>query len=106
MIVSFLAWNYYQYKELTIIQNIEGLRPAVVALITGRGYDILLAIGGTGIFVEYNAINYIAALLFAADGSYSESENLTVLCHIGSGVVGGALYLLIDKRPNELTRFT
>lgn len=99
LIVSFLAWIYYQYKELTIIQGIlRGLRPAVVALITGAGVTIfLLAIWGEqGFSWNINAINYIAALLFAAGLFILRKWKLNpIYVILGSGVVGGALYLLI-----------
>jgi chromate transporter len=80
LIVSFLAWIYYQYKEMTIIQGIlRGLRPAVVALITGPGFTIfLLAFGGNR---DFRGISTQSTILRRCcsprDCSYSESGNLT-----------------------------
>ena len=42
VIVSVLAWIYFKYKELTVIQGVlSGLRPAIVALIASAGMSIL-----------------------------------------------------------------
>lgn len=41
VIVTILAWVYFKYKELTVIQGVlSGLRPAVVALIASAGLSI------------------------------------------------------------------
>lgn len=41
-IVSFLAFIYYRYKNVSILQSVlSSLRPAVVALIAGAGLSIL-----------------------------------------------------------------
>ena len=43
IIVMTLAWLYKKYKNLAVIQGVlEGLRPAVVALIASAGLSILI----------------------------------------------------------------
>jgi len=42
VIVSLLAWIYFKFKELTVVQGIlSGLRPTIVALIASAGLSIL-----------------------------------------------------------------
>lgn len=99
VIVSILAWVYYKYKQLTIIQGIlSGLRPAVVALIAGAGVTIfLLAIWGEQEFSwNTHATNYIAVLLFAAGVFTLRKWKIDPIYVIfGSGVIGGIFYLLL-----------
>lgn len=49
VLVSVLAWVYYRYKTLSLLQRVLGcLRPAVVALIAAAGVSIFLEVmGGT-----------------------------------------------------------
>lgn len=52
LIVSLLAYLYYRYKTVSMMQSIlSSLRPVVVALIASAGLSILLQVvfGGTGI---------------------------------------------------------
>ena len=48
IIVSILAWVYFKFKELTLVQGVlASLRPAIVALIASAGLSIFtLAIWG------------------------------------------------------------
>ena len=43
MIALLLAWVYYRYRSLSVIQGVlGGVRPAVVAMIASAGLSILL----------------------------------------------------------------
>lgn len=68
IIVSALAYFYYKYKNVTIIQGILGsLRPAVVALIASAGLTILMLVlwNGNGFSVHLSDLNVIGLVLFA-----------------------------------------
>lgn len=64
VIVSGMAFVYYRYKGLPVLQSILAtLRPAVVALIAGAGLSIL----GQVLFADgmtLDTVNWIGALLF------------------------------------------
>lgn len=98
-IVSFLAWLYYKYKNLNVIQGVlAGLRPAVVALIASAGLTIFIfAIWGqTGVTWSVDAINWISLGLFTAGFVVLRKWKLNpIYVMLGSGVVGGILYLLV-----------
>ena len=48
VLVSVLAWVYYRYKTLSLLQRVLGcLRPAVVALIAAAGVSIFLEVMGS-----------------------------------------------------------
>lgn len=64
-IVSILAFIYYRYKSLPVLQSIlASLRPAVVALIASAGISILLQV----VFAEQSfmlqSVNWIGLILF------------------------------------------
>ena len=59
-IVSLLAFIYYRYKKLSVLQSVlASLRPAVVALIASAGLSILIQVGMTG-----ETLNYVGLVLF------------------------------------------
>lgn len=99
VIVSLLAWVYFKYKGLTIIQGVlSGLRPAVVALIASAGLSILtLAVWGeTGFSINLPSINYISLLLFGiALFILRKWKPNPIFVMLGSGVIGGVMYLMI-----------
>ncbi|MBE6906747.1 MAG: chromate transporter [Ruminococcaceae bacterium] len=98
-IVSLLAWLYFKYSNLTVIQGIlAGLRPAVVALIAAAGLTIfILSVWGEqGISWNMASINYTAVFLFAAAVFILRRwKPNPIFVMLGSGIVGGVLYLLI-----------
>lgn len=65
VIVSGMAFVYYRYKGLAVLQSVlASLRPAVVALIAGAGLSILIQVlFGGGELVAAN-LNWIGGLLF------------------------------------------
>lgn len=98
VIVSFLAWVYYKYKDLTVIQGVlSGLRPAVVALIASAGLSIfILAIWGeNGFSINSESIDYISLLLFGiAVFILRKWKPNPIFIILGSGVIGGMIYLI------------
>jgi chromate transporter len=67
VIVLLLAFIYYKYKNIMVVQGIlNGLRPAVIALIASAGISILITAlwGEIGFSPNINDINYVAAGLF------------------------------------------
>lgn len=65
VIVTLLAWLYYRYRSLKLMQGaLAGLRPAVVAMIASAGVSLLVqAVLPQGIS---GRVDWVAAVLFAA----------------------------------------
>jgi chromate transporter len=99
IIVLTLAWLYSRYKELVVIKGVlAGLRPTVVALILSAGLSILvLSFWGThGIDWNVASVDMIAVVLFAVWLFLLRKFKLNpILVILGSGVIGGTLYMLI-----------
>lgn len=99
VIVSLLAWVYFKYKNLSVIQGVlSGLRPAVVALIASAGLSIfMLAVWGeNNISINPEGINYISLLLFTtAVFILRKWKPNPIFVMLGSGIIGGAIYLMI-----------
>lgn len=67
IIVSLLAFVYYRYKELSMLQSVLGaLRPAVVALIASAGLSILIQVIFGGHAAQLQNLQWIGVVLFAA----------------------------------------
>ena len=61
-----LAWFYYKYRNLSLVKGVlQGLRPAVVALIASSGLSILLRalLAGNRLL---SGVDFVAVALFAA----------------------------------------
>lgn len=64
-IVSLLAYIYYRYKNISILQSIlASLRPAVVALIAGAGLSILNLVVFNGNSISLSNIDWIGTISF------------------------------------------
>lgn len=64
-IVSLLAYIYFKYKNVSLLQNIlSALRPAVVALIAGAGLSILQMVVFQGNQMQWNTIQWLGVSLF------------------------------------------
>ncbi|MFZ7131831.1 MAG: chromate transporter [Eubacteriales bacterium] len=99
VIVSLLAWIYFKYKGLTVIQGILfGLRPAVVALISSAGLSIfILSVWGEqGFSLDIASINFMSVILFSvAIFILRKWRPSPIFVMLGSGVIGGLIYSLI-----------
>ncbi|PNT90276.1 chromate transporter [Clostridium thermosuccinogenes] len=99
VIVSLLAWNYFKFKELTVVQGVlSGLRPTIVALIASAGLSIfILAVWGEdGFSTNPQTINLFSVLLFTvAIFILRKWKPNPIYVMLGSGIVGGTIYLMI-----------
>lgn len=90
IIVSILAYIYYRFKKISIVQGvIEGLRPTVVALIATAGVGILItALSGSGNIL--NGTILVIALILLRKFKFSPIKVIVL-----SGVVGVVLELFL-----------
>lgn len=100
VIVLLLAWIYFRYKKLKIIDGIlEGLRPAVVALVASAGISILtLAFWGEkGLSIDLADINIVALILFSASLFVLRKwKPNPIFVMLGTGLIGMVIYLIIE----------
>lgn len=99
IIISLLAYIYFKYNNLKVIQGIlVGLRPCVVALIASAGVSIFIVAIFTDNVVSFdlNSIDVIAFSIFVISlfALYKYKFDPIAII-IGSGVLGGILYLFI-----------
>lgn len=92
LIVSLLAFIYYRYKQISVIQSVLGtLRPAVVALIACAGLSILKLVAFEGGRMEPAHVNWIGVALFAAAfiaiRKFKRSPILVMLCCGGARLI-------------------
>ena len=68
IIVSLLSYVYSRYRQLAMLQSVlSSLRPAVVALISAAGLNMLLQVAfGSGNALAWENVNWGGILLFAA----------------------------------------
>ena len=85
IIVSILAYVYYRYSSMSIIQGvIQGLRPTVVALIATAGLTIVMnAIGGAD--KAFNALLIVLALILVR--KYNKNPILIIVLTGVAGVI-------------------
>ena len=90
-IVSLLAFIYYRYKKLSVLQSVlASLRPAVVALIASAGISILLQVALGGQELTMANLNFIGLALFAAAFVLLRKfkwNPILVMCLCGAGNV-------------------
>ena len=98
LIVITLAYFYFKYKNISLVQGmLGGLRPAVVALIASAGLSILVLSfwGESGFSLQPKDLNYVAVGLFLVSLFVLRKwkvNQITVM--LGSGIVGMILYLI------------
>ncbi len=104
VLVTLLAWVYKRYKKMTLVQGmLDGLRPAVVALIASACLSILeLSVWGTtGFSPDLRSINVVSVVLTAAAlvllRTVKKLSPIAVM--VGCGAVGGAVYWLMGTVP-------
>jgi len=104
IIVLTIAHFYFKHSNMWALQGIlNGLRPAVVALIASAGLSILLIalFGGQAsswMQVNLGDMDFIAAFLFAASlFVLRKFKTDSILVMVGSGVAGLILYQLVGK---------
>lgn len=93
-IVSFLAFIYYRYKNLSLLQSVlASLRPAVVALIASAGLSILIQVAFNGASISAAGTNWVGIILFSAALFVLRKFKLNpilvmVLCGVAGLVIG------------------
>lgn len=97
IIVMALAHIYFKYRNLQVIQGVlQGLRPAVVAMIASAGISILLfAFFGSNTAIQLADTNFISVGLFAAALFVLRKwKKNPILVMAGTGLAGIVLYQL------------
>ena len=97
IILSIIAYFYFKYKELPIINTILNvLRPVITALIFSAGLSIALLTfwGDKGFTLDFRGINFIAmGISIAAFVPLKKYKPNPVFVMIGCGVLGGIIYI-------------
>ncbi|MCH5211452.1 MAG: chromate transporter [Oscillospiraceae bacterium] len=99
IICIILAKLYYKYREMSIMKGImNGLRPAVVAMIASAGLSIMIQAlyPNRGISFTAENLDFIAITIFIATLlvlRIFKLNQITVMA--AAGILGGAAYLLI-----------
>lgn len=98
MIVLTLAYIYYRFRGLSMIQGIlAGLRPAVVAMIASAGISLLImaVYGQRTLPSNLGQIDIVALILFAASFFILRKWKLNpIYIMVGSGIFGAILYAI------------
>ena len=101
-IVLFLGYLYYKYGNVAAIRGIlNGLRPAVVALIGSAGLNfILLAFWNREkLPVDLAATDLVAVLVFVLAWFAQKKKTGTITLLFSSGVAGLLFYLITGTHP-------
>ena len=95
-IVLVLAYVYYRYRGLSLVQGIlDGLRPAVVAMIASAGISMLVLsfFGQQTLPSDLSSISWISVFLFGVCLFVLRKWKVDPICAMaGSGVIGTILY--------------
>jgi len=99
VIVMTLAFIYYRFRGLNLIQGVlAGLRPAVVAMIASAGISLLIMAlyGQRTIPVDLVSIDFAALVIFLLGFVILRKWKPSPICIMaGSGIAGVLLYSLI-----------
>lgn len=99
MIVLVIAYFYYKYQKLTMVQGIlGGLRPAVVAMIASAGISILLLslFGSNPISYQLSTVDVFSAILFFVSILVLRIWKINpIYVMLGAGIVSLGYYLII-----------
>lgn len=99
VIVLFVAYMYYKYRSLSVIDGIlYGIRPAVVSLIASAGLGILTMSFWTDSIISLATTDFVAigifVLSFVLLRIFKKKLN-PIYMILGAGVLGIAIYSLI-----------
>ena len=96
IIVTLLAYIYYRFRGLTIVQGIlSGLRPAVIAMIFSSGLSLLIlaVYGQRSLPSDLSSFDIIAVVIFAlAFFVLRKFKTNPIYVMAGAGVLGIILY--------------
>lgn len=99
VIVLFVAYMYYKYRSLSVIDGIlYGIRPAVVSLIASAGVGILIMALFTDSVISIKSLDYVAVALFVVSLAlfrmFKKKLN-PIYVILASGLAGIVVYSLI-----------
>lgn len=96
IIVMTLAYIYYRFRGLTMVQGVlAGLRPAVIAMIASAGISLIILsfYGQKDLPADLGGINYVSVLIFAiALFILRKWKPNPIYVMLGAGVAGLLLY--------------
>lgn len=96
MIVMALAYIYYRFRGLTMVQGVlAGLKPAVVAMIASAGLSLMILsfYGQRTLPADVSQINYISVLIFGTGLFVLRKWKVNpIFVLIGAGAIGVLLY--------------
>jgi chromate transporter len=99
IIVLLLAFIYYKYRGLTVVQAIlNGLRPAVIAMIAAAGFSLVTLSfwNGKGISSHLENLDLISVAIFLlAIGILRKWKVNPIIVMSGAGVIGLCLYSIL-----------
>lgn len=96
IIVLFLAYIYYKYRGLSTVQGVlNGLRPAVIAMIASAGLALIILAfwNGKGISSQLENIDIISVIIFSLSIVILRRWKVNPMAVMtGTGVIGLCLY--------------
>ncbi len=99
VIVMILAYIYYRFRGLAMVQGVlAGLRPAVVAMIASAGLSLIILSfwGQRSLPADLSSINYISVLIFGSGLLFLRKWKVNPICVMASaGVLGILLYSVV-----------
>lgn len=100
IIVMLLAYVYYKYRGLSMVQGVlSGLRPAVIAMIASAGLSIMFLafFGSKQLPSSLDSVQWISVGIFAAGFFVLRKWHPNpILVMVGSGIAGVCLYGLAE----------
>jgi chromate transporter len=100
IIVLILAYVYYKYRKLSTVQGVlNGLRPAVIAMIASAGLALIILAFWNEQSISFKSedIDFIAVVIFSAAIIILRKWKVNpVVVMIGSGVIGLCVYPFIQ----------
>ena len=101
-IVLFLGYLYYKYGDVAAVRGIlNGLRPAVVALIGSAGVNFILVAfwDKEKLPIDVGQTDLIAVLIFVLALVAQKKKMGTIKLLASSGIVGLVLYMALGIQP-------
>lgn len=96
ILVSILAFVYYRFKGLDLLQSVLGsLRPAVVSLIASAGISILLQVAFAGQQMTLANLQWTGLVLFAAAFTVLRRKKPNPILVMSLCGVGGLIFGLL-----------
>ncbi len=99
VIAILLARVYYKYRSLSVMKGVmNGLRPAVVAMIASAGLEILMLslFRGEGFSLSVENVDFIAAGIFLLSLTVLRKFKVNqIIVMTAAGIIGGIVYMLV-----------